>query len=155
MKSMFSQLLISNLSPAYPVLLVFGALFVLSSCQSLPASSKVSQPPSIAQYYQCTNDVEVQCNETECAFESNDFTPMDVTFDDAGSLSVCAYSGCWQSQADMSNRGNFIVLSALNAKFSTSETTQDLALIMDRADGVAILKAGAFAQPLLCKAQVN
>ena len=53
----------------------------------------------------------------------------------------------------------FLVLIGHGLKFSTAEDAQsgqeDIAIVLDRTDGVATLKAGAFAHPLLCERPKN
>ncbi len=80
---------------------------------------------------------------------------MDVRFDDAGSMSVCAYSGCWEGTGTVVQSEHFIVLTGHDLPFSTApnaeDSQEDIVIVLDRADHVAILKAGSFAQPLLCE----
>jgi hypothetical protein len=135
-------------------LLAISLLFVLTSCQSLysPSNQVLSTE---AHSYQCKNDVEIQCDPSGCESDSKNFTAMDVNFDSLGNLSVCAYSGCWQGHADVLTAGQFLVLMGQKLKFSTSTDLQDLALTLDRSDGVAILKVASFAQPLLCEVSTH
>jgi hypothetical protein len=132
------------------VLLAISLLFVLTSCQSLysPSNQVLSTE---AHSYQCKNDLEIQCDPLGCESDTKNFTAMDVNFDSLGNLSVCAYSGCWQGRADVLTAGQFLVLMGQKLKFSTSTDLQDIALTLDRSDGVAILKVGNFALPLLCE----
>lgn len=106
------------------------------------------------QNWQCRNDLEISCAAGKCAAaEDEGFTPMSVNFDDAGKLSVCAYTGCWEGTGRISENGSFLVLTARDLKFSTSDSAKmnrDIAITLDRTDNIALLKAGAFAQPLVC-----
>ena len=104
--------------------------------------------------WRCRNDVEVQCGEEGC--EARDpFTPMDVTVDDTGRMSVCAYTGCWEGTGSAVESGGFLVLLGLDLEFKTSSDSPsdraDIVIAIDRADGISILKAGGFAQPMLCE----
>ncbi len=77
---------------------------------------------------------------------------MSVTFDDSGSISVCAYTGCWEGTGKVFDGGDFFSLTGHGLKFSTSpERTENIAISLDRRDNIAVLKAGAFAHPLICK----
>ena len=72
-----------------------------------------------------------------------------------GGLSVCAYSGCWEGTGEVLRAEKFLVLVGHDLEFSTSRGSEssgaDIVMAIDRADGVAALKAGEFAHPLLCK----
>ena len=106
--------------------------------------------------WQCHNDVEISCEVGRCeAADRDSFTPMAVRFDAAGSMSVCAYSGCWEGTGTVVKREPFIVLTGHDLPFSTAADSAarraDIAIVLDREDEVAILKAGAFAHPLRCE----
>lgn len=105
--------------------------------------------------WQCRNDLQIICASGKCEAAKKDaFTPMSVSFDDAGKMSVCAYTGCWEGTGEISKNNNFMTLSGQNLKFSTSDSAdmnQNIAITLDRTDNVAMLKAGEFAQPLLCE----
>lgn len=106
--------------------------------------------------WQCVNDLEVRCAHGACEAETaGGFTPMSVTIDDSGAMSVCAYSGCWEGTGEVLESGQFLVLIGHDLEFSTSRelesANEDIVVAIDRADGTATLKAGEFAHPLLCK----
>ena len=155
MRLTFGRPLFLALTQASRPVLVITLLSLLIGCQSNSTRLSPDQASAVSHSYQCKNDVEVQCDSSGCESEANSFTAMSVDFDDTGNLSVCAYSGCWQGQADLLSAGHFTVLTAQNLKFSTSDDVQNIAIILDRIDGVAVLKAGGFAQPLLCETSVN
>ena len=125
------------------------------ACQSTEESAETALSATVpTSSWQCRNDLEISCNAEGCeAGES--FTPMDVRFDDAGSMSVCAYSGCWEGTGTVVNSEAFVVLTGHKLAFSTApdseDSKQDIVIVLDRADQVALLKAGAFAHPLLCE----
>ena len=112
---------------------------------------------SSAETWQCRNDIEIRCAEGACsAAASGSFTPMSVSADGTGRLSVCAYSGCWEGIATVTrSEQKFLMLVGQNLEFSTAsaqgESTQDVVLVIDRRDSVAILKVAEFAHPLICK----
>lgn len=104
--------------------------------------------------WQCRNDLEISCDTEHCE-TSDSFTPMSVTVDDAGSMSVCAYTGCWEGTGTVVQSERFVVLTGHDLPFSTApdaaESQADIVIAIDKQDHVAILKAGSFAQPLLCE----
>ena len=109
-----------------------------------------------AESWQCKNDLEIQCSDRQCQVsEQGEFTPMDVSFDSLGATSVCAYSGCWEGRSDILNTANFLILIGQDLAFSTaqeaSESGQNMSLVLDKTDGIAVLKLGSFAQPLQCR----
>jgi hypothetical protein len=102
--------------------------------------------------WQCRNDLEITCSNGKCeAKTESGFTPMSVSFDASGKMSVCAYTGCWEGTGKVSNNGNFMMLSGQNLKFSTSDMVENISITLDKKDNVAMLKAGSFAQPLICQ----
>jgi hypothetical protein len=107
-----------------------------------------------AQSWQCRNDMEIRCTLGKCEVEAKSgFTPMSVSFDDSGSMSICAYSGCWEGTGKVFKSGDFIMLAGHNLKSSTSpDNAEKISISLDRKDNVAVLKAGVFAHPLNCNA---
>lgn len=111
-----------------------------------------------AEIWHCSNpDLEVGCGDGRCtAATAGDFTPMDVDFGDDGSLSVCAYSGCWEGDGRVQDDARYLAIIARDLPFSTSpdraDARADVALMLDRADGIALLKVAGYAQPMLCEA---
>lgn len=112
---------------------------------------------SQAENWQCQNDLEIHCDDVSCEITpQGEFTPMDVTFDSSGELSICAYSGCWEGTGDVLSSTNFLVLIGQRFAFSTTPDNsdingQDLSLTLDKADNIAVLKLGTFVQPLHCE----
>jgi hypothetical protein len=80
---------------------------------------------------------------------------MDVRVDDAGSMSVCAYTGCWEGTGTVNQSERFVVLTGHDLPFSTASDDADsqaaIVIALDKEDQVAVLKAGSFAHPLLCE----
>jgi hypothetical protein len=80
---------------------------------------------------------------------------MNVTIDDAGFMLVCAYSGCWEGTGTVVKSEEFVMLTGHDLPFSTApdsvEMQESIVIVLDRADSVATLKAGAFAHPLRCE----
>lgn len=112
-----------------------------------------------ADVWNCRNDVEVQCVSGTCSAETEegDFTPMSLAFSSTGSFSLCAYSGCWDGEGTVVSTKPFLVITQANAAWSdpssNGERDADVMIAFDRQDAIAIVKAGAFATPLHCKAR--
>lgn len=108
---------------------------------------------SMANGWECRNDMEILCADGKCETKKKgEFTPMSVSFDDSGKVSVCVYTGCWEGTAKVVKNENFLILSGQYLKFSTAPNFgQNVAITLDRRDNIAVLKAGGFAQPLICK----
>ncbi len=131
---------------------------ILSAILALSIFGATS-PAAPTESWQCRNDLEIRCDAGKCAAETRDaFTPMSVSFDDSGKISVCAYTGCWEGTGTASETGTFLMLMGENFKFSTSDTSdmnEDVAIILDKKDKIAVLKAGGFAHPLICEKGVQ
>jgi len=110
-----------------------------------------------ADSWNCRNDLEITCDSKKCEAQIEDgFTPMDVSVDNnSGSMSVCAYTGCWEGIGKVLKSENFTIITAHHLKFSTAQDSEgiDIVIVIDRHDNIGIIKAGAFAQPLICKAK--
>ena len=129
-------------------------LLLLMGCHPRPVADPLSAAAE-PQSWQCRNDLEVRCDAERCEAETGDgFTPMSVSVDDSGAMSVCAYSGCWEGAGEVLRSGQFLVLVGHDLEFSTSpdpKSAADIVVAIDREDGVATLKVGEFAHPLLCQ----
>jgi hypothetical protein len=103
--------------------------------------------------WHCRNaDVEIGCHDGRCAV-AEAHTPMDVHVD-AGSLRVCAYTGCWAgAPAAVLASGPFVTFSATALAFSTAPADRaDISVTVDTRSRVAtILVAGRYATPATCK----
>lgn len=123
----------------------------------LAAQSPSPDPEALetrSESWKCRNDLEVQCGLEGCETEAGDgFTPMSVSADASGALSVCAYSGCWEGAGEVVRSERFLVLIGHDLAFSTSPeaSSEDIVIAIDRKDGIATLKAGEFAHALLCE----
>lgn len=115
---------------------------------------------AIAATWNCSNpDMEIGCSEGKCEATFDAFTPMDVAFNDDGALLVCAYSGCWEGDGEVLKTADFLAIAGHQLSFSTDpvpgEMRQDVAILLDLHDNVALLKSGGYAQPLLCVKRVE
>ena len=130
-------------------------VLLVVACQPTEESAEpASSSAAPTAQWLCRNDLEISCDAEHCeAAES--FTSMDVRFDDAGSMSVSAYSGCWEGTGTVVQSENFIVLTGHDLPFSTApdaaDSQENIVIAIDKEDHVAILKAGSFAQPMICE----
>lgn len=113
-------------------------------------------PGILAQTWNCRNpDMEISCSDGHCqSTEEHSFTPMDVAFNDAGEMFLCAYSGCWEGRGEVTKSARFLSIAATNLTYSTDpkpgEMKQHAAILLDLSDNIALLKLGSYAQPLVC-----
>lgn len=107
--------------------------------------------PAQAQSWNCRNDLEIRCSSDSCV-QSKSFTPMDISFDDSGSISICAYTGCWEGSGKVSTSQNFTVITGRDLPFSSDPSnTNNVVVAIDTNDNVAVMKAAPFAHPFICK----
>lgn len=104
--------------------------------------------------WNCVNhDMEIQCSSGKCSSEEG-FSPLSVTFDDKGAMSLCAYSGCWKGTGKILKTEDFIIIAGHNLKFSTSKddrTKENAVIAFDIHDRIAVIKVSEFAMPMTCK----
>ena len=109
-----------------------------------------------ASVWRCRNSVEVHCDESSCgAIPRDEMTPMDVVFNSDGGFSVCAYSGCWDGAGAVATVGPFVTIMQTDVPWSDparADGAEDVLIGFDADDRVALVKVGAFAVPLNCKA---
>lgn len=107
--------------------------------------------------WHCRNhDFEASCTDGRCAASpEGEFTPMDIAFDEKGGISACAYSGCWTGNGQSGGDARYYTLVARDLVFEPVITDPprrgDLALVLDREQGIALLSMAPFAQPLVCR----
>lgn len=103
--------------------------------------------------WSCTNpDIEVMCSEKKCESHT-DFTPMSVTFEERGALSICAYSGCWEGRGEIRTFHEYRIIRGNNLPFSTSHALSHEAfiLLLNTHDHSAMIQGGGFSMPLRCE----
>jgi hypothetical protein len=101
----------------------------------------------------CRNQVEVWCAADGCAAANpEEFTPMDISADASGALSVCAYTGCWAGKAKVARAEGRWLWAGDGFDFSTSQQGEktDVTLMIVARDGVGFVRAGSLATPVLC-----
>ncbi|USD36170.1 hypothetical protein [Ferrimonas sp. SCSIO 43195] len=106
-----------------------------------------------ADSWQCSNDFESRCSSQGCSVATTaDFTPLSVSLDDRGALSVCAYSGCWQGRGEVLATRPYLVVVGLAIPWSApgGDHGSDMVLTLNPKTGVAMLQNEVFDQPLVC-----
>ncbi|MEK7265169.1 MAG: hypothetical protein AAB227_03625 [Pseudomonadota bacterium] len=126
----------------------FAAALMLSA-------SRTEVPP---ESWNCRNQIEVWCAADGCAATPQDqSTPMDIwaSVGDAGkgTISACAYSGCWEGEATVSASAGRLLWIGDNLPFASSVegAAGDVTLLILAKDGVGFVRAGGLATPVLCR----
>jgi len=104
-----------------------------------------------AAQWSCTNpDIEVMCSDKKCESHTN-FTPISVTFDKKHTLSICAYSGCWEGRGERQTFHHYWMIRGQKLPFSSSpQSKEEFILLIDTYDNNAMIKGGGFVMPLVC-----
>lgn len=112
----------------------------------------LAAPVATGEGWECRNEsVEITCDAEACAVTET-HTPMHVHID-AGRMSVCAYTGCWEGDASITaSAGQFLWITGDALPFSTMpDSTANMALQLDRETQVAtLIVSGGFAHPMRC-----
>jgi len=100
------------------------------------------------------NDYEISCNDEKCeAAEKGNFTPASVSIT-TKTLSVCAYSGCWEGKAKKVRDNNLVYVYAKQMKWSgTNGKAASFQIALDTKTGFATILGEHWAEPMHCKAQ--
>ncbi len=118
-------------------------------------SSSPSEIPPDA--WVCSNEVEVWCAADGCAARpESESTPMAIAARRDGRFSVCAYTGCWDGEANIGEIGGRILWAADDVPFSSPPEggfKADVTLLIIAEDGVGFVRVGGIATPLLCLRQ--
>jgi len=113
-----------------------------------------TSPPAPPMEWSCRNTVvEIFCQDGLCdvAMPGN-FTPMELTLDEDGGISLCAYSGCWSGKAEkVSTAGNYFSVIGLGLPWSgTGGTPTDMSATLNMKTMVATLLTDDYAHPMTC-----
>lgn len=104
--------------------------------------------------WECANTFESQCSNAACSVdtEKGSFTPMDVSFNKDGGISICLYSGCWSGHGLVLSQSPFVVLIANDLQWSLAETRRagSALIALNISDKTASVQVDGFVQPLLC-----
>lgn len=126
-------------------------MFTALAVALILGASKSEVPP---ERWNCRNQVEVWCAADGCAATPpEETTPMDIWASADGSVSVCAYTGCWEGEAAYtSDAGRFLWRADGIPFVSPIEGAKgDITLLILAADGVGFVRAGGIATPVLCR----
>ena len=121
-----------------------SVLWGLSAALLLPATG-------LAADWHCRNpDLEILCDRGKCS-ASETFTPLDIRLDAHGTLSVCAYSGCWDGAAQIFRAGDHLFASGRGlTRSSAPEDRKDFMLGIDTEDALGHLQGAGFSLPVTC-----
>jgi len=129
-----------------PSIFLVSILAVLTGCTS---------PPTPSMEWSCRNiAAEISCQEDSCDVAlAGDFTPMELTLDADGGLSLCAYSGCWSGKAEkVSTAGNYFSVIGIGLPWSgTDGPPADISVMLNMETMVATLLTHDYAHPMICK----
>ncbi|WNO09408.1 hypothetical protein [Teredinibacter sp. KSP-S5-2] len=106
-----------------------------------------------AEQWDCVNDFESRCSEDSCrVFEKDNFTPLSVSFSDAGNVDVCAYSGCWQGKGEVLSSEPFLVIVGVGLTWNNPaiDNKENLLLSFNPKTHVAMLNISSFYLPVIC-----
>ena len=102
----------------------------------------------------CTNQIEVWCTVDSCAAkDADEMTPLRISARRDGVFSVCAYTGCWEGKASLTDNNGRLLWAADQAAFSSRPEgglEADISLMIVEKDGVGFVRVGGIATPLLC-----
>ncbi len=110
---------------------------------------------ALAVDWNCRNyDMELSCSSEKCEV-SDDFTPMDVYFDDDGNMSIGVYTGVWEGVGKVLKPDNYIIVIGKKLRFSSStsdsdDMNADFLIVIDTQDKVALFKGAGYAMPMTC-----
>lgn len=99
----------------------------------------------------CRNsDLEIVCLDGRCEVNEG-FTPLSVKLEGAR-LSVCAYSGCWEGEAERVEDDRSLYMVSHAMKWSGADPGEDVSfqLALSKVTGIAVLNGASFALPLQC-----
>ncbi len=127
-------------------LISLSLVTILAGCTS---------PPTPPMQWSCRNTaVEISCQGDTCdVTQVGEFTPMELTLDADGGLSLCAYSGCWSGKAEnISTAGNYFSVIGIGLPWSgTSGASADISATLNMKTMFATLLTDDYAHPMTCK----
>lgn len=131
---------------SYKILAIMSlGLSFLTACTSQPIPSA---------QWTCRNvATEISCQGGECSLAlEGEFTPMELTLDSDGAMSLCAYSGCWAGEAQkIATAGNYFTAIGLNLPWSgTTGGPADLSATINMKTMVATVLTDNYAHPMTC-----
>ncbi|MEZ5669396.1 MAG: hypothetical protein R3F55_18565 [Alphaproteobacteria bacterium] len=125
---------------------------------ALLAAAVLAEGRSLAEEvdWRCRNaDVELRCGDGRCQV-APEHTPGAFSLSHSGAVSLCLYTGCWETEAHVLVRGDeTISIQAHGVPFSTSENPGlivDLGATIDVSRRIAVVSVIDFVLPMLCEA---
>lgn len=118
-------------------------------------ASKSEVPP---ESWNCRNQIEVWCAADGCAAAPpGEFTPMDIWAMEDGTISACAYTGCWEGTATRSASAGRLLWIGEDLPFQSAVAgaLDDVTLLILAEDGVGFIRVGGIATPVLCARSVR
>jgi hypothetical protein len=102
--------------------------------------------------WSCRNlDVEITCEAEKCQV-SKDFTPLDVSVNTNGNISIGMYTGVWEGKAESIINGEYIFIIGKGLKHSTAtDVVADFLISLDTKDNIAFIKGFGYAMPMTCE----
>ncbi len=128
---------------------------IISLCVIVLLAGCTSAPRPTVEWTCRNNDAEISCQGNSCDVAMpEEFTPMELTMDTNGGLSLCAYSGCWSGQANEFHfTGDYFSITGLEVPWSATEgAATDILTTINIKTGIATLLTNDFSHPMTCKA---
>jgi len=126
---------------------------VALSCSLISAGC--TSPPAPPMEWSCRNtNAEIACHEGTCSVALvGEFTPMELTLDEDGGVSLCAYSGCWSGKAEnISTAGDYFSVIAIGLPWSgTDGPAADISATLNMKTMIATVLTDDYAHPMTCK----
>ena len=139
--------------PHYKFLGLLCLVAAMSDCHAA-LSSATTPIPSSKETWSCRNlDVEITCKAENCdVVSAGNFTPMELTLDRSGELSLCAYSGCWSGAAETYiTVGDYVSAIGLNLPWSGIEGKSiNFSASINQKTKTAVILTDDYAHPMSC-----
>jgi len=130
--------------------------FIVLAVPMLALLTGCTSQPTPAGSWTCRNTAaEISCQNDTCDVAlPGDFTPMSLSADTQGNLSLCAYSGCWEGKASKTAIvDDYFTASSEGLIWSgTTGGTGRMSVTIDMKTGITTLLAENYAHPMICKA---
>ena len=134
--------------------------FIIFTVSMLALLTGCTSQPTPAGSWACRNEnTEISCGGKTCTVSlPGDFTPMSLSADTQGNLSLCAYSGCWEGKAStVTIADDYFTASGTELIWSgtTGGATSGagrMSVTIDMNTGTATLLAENYAHPMICVA---
>ncbi len=129
---------------------------MLEFAAALLMRASMSEAPP--ESWNCRNQIEVWCAADGCAATPPDeSTPMDIWASVDGTITACAYSGCWEGRAAVSAAAGRLLWVGDGLAFvsAVEGAAGNVTLLILAEDGVGFVRAGGLATPVLCRRAIK